>query len=82
MGPKRIALVVLAAVAVIGVVISVIAAAIAVLPRSNRYAIGAQTSYSAPTSSPSAIAASASAAPSSATADTDALPNLICPARS
>ncbi len=32
-------MVVLAAVAVIGVVISVIAAAIAVLPRSNRYAI-------------------------------------------
>ena len=56
MGPKRIAVVVLAAVAVIGVVISVIAAAIAVLPRSNRYATGAQTSYSAPTSSPSAAA--------------------------
>ena len=51
MGPKRIAVVVLAAVAVIGVVISVVAAAIVVLPRSNRYAIGAQTSYSAPTSS-------------------------------
>ena len=39
-------MVVLAVVAAIGVVISVIAAAIAVLPRENRYAIGAQTSHS------------------------------------
>ena len=61
MGPKRIAVVVLAAIAVIGVVISVVAAAIVVLPRSNRYATGAQTSYSAPTSSPSTTAASAAA---------------------
>jgi len=60
-GPKRIAVVVLAAIAVIGVVISVVAAAIVVLPRSNRYATGAQTSYSAPTSSPSTTAASAAA---------------------
>ena len=81
MGPKRIGVVVLAAIAVIGVVISVIAAAIAVLPRSNRYATGAQTSYSAPTSSPSAAAASASAAPSSAaptpTAPQPDLPNPV-----
>jgi serine-type D-Ala-D-Ala carboxypeptidase/endopeptidase (penicillin-binding protein 4) len=53
LGPKRIAVVVLAAIVVIGVVISVIAAAIVALPRHNRYAIGAQTSYSSPISAPS-----------------------------
>jgi len=78
LGPKRIAVVVLAAVAVIGVVISVIAAAIAVLPRSNRYAIGAQTSYSASPSSPTV--ASASAAPSPGTPTTTApQPDLPSP---
>ncbi|HKN46129.1 MAG TPA: D-alanyl-D-alanine carboxypeptidase/D-alanyl-D-alanine-endopeptidase [Propionibacteriaceae bacterium] len=77
MGPKRIAVVVLAAIAVIGVVISVVAAAIVVLPRSNRYAIGAQASYGAPTSSPSAAA---SAAPSAATPTTTApKPDLPSP---
>ena len=43
MGPKRIAVVILAVVAAIAVVTSVIAAAIAALPRENRYAIGAQS---------------------------------------
>ena len=59
MGPKRIAVVVLAAIAVIGVVTSVIAAAIAVLPRENRYALGTQTSNS----SPSATASTATRQP-------------------
>jgi serine-type D-Ala-D-Ala carboxypeptidase/endopeptidase (penicillin-binding protein 4) len=77
LGSKRIAVVVLAAIAVIGVVISVVAAAIVVLPRSNRYAIGAQASYGAPTSSPSAAA---SGAPSAATPTTTApKPDLPSP---
>jgi D-alanyl-D-alanine carboxypeptidase/D-alanyl-D-alanine-endopeptidase (penicillin-binding protein 4) len=45
-GPKRIAVIVLAVTAAMGVVIAVIAGAIAVLPRQNRFAIGTQTSYS------------------------------------
>jgi serine-type D-Ala-D-Ala carboxypeptidase/endopeptidase (penicillin-binding protein 4) len=54
-GPKRIAMVVLGATAAIVVVISLIAAAIVVLPREHRYAIGAQPGESAataPTSAP------------------------------
>ena len=62
MGPKRIALLVLAVIAAMGVVIGVIAAAVA-LPRQNRYALGAQTSYSAP---PAPVSAPATAAASSA----------------
>jgi len=67
-GPKRIAVVLLAAIAAMGLVISVIAAAVVALPRGNRYAIGAQASYSSPTALPSAPAASASPASSSTTA--------------
>jgi serine-type D-Ala-D-Ala carboxypeptidase/endopeptidase (penicillin-binding protein 4) len=47
LGPKRIALVVLAAVAAIAVVIGVIAGAVAAFPRGNRYVLGAQASGSA-----------------------------------
>ncbi|HEU4907521.1 MAG TPA: D-alanyl-D-alanine carboxypeptidase/D-alanyl-D-alanine-endopeptidase, partial [Propionibacteriaceae bacterium] len=64
MGPKRIAVIVLAVTAAMGVVIGVIAGAIAVLPRQNRFAIGTQTTYSAP---PSAVSASTTPATSSAT---------------
>jgi len=59
---------VLAAIAVIGVVISVIAAAVVALPRQNRFAIGTQTSYSSPTSAPSpATTPVSSASPTTAT---------------
>jgi serine-type D-Ala-D-Ala carboxypeptidase/endopeptidase (penicillin-binding protein 4) len=61
LGPKRIAVAILAVVAAIAVVTSVIAAAIAALPRENRFAIGTQTSHSspiAPVSTPAAPAAS------------------------
>jgi D-alanyl-D-alanine carboxypeptidase/D-alanyl-D-alanine-endopeptidase (penicillin-binding protein 4) len=69
LGPKRIAVVVLAVIAVIGVVIAVIAGAIAVLPRQNRFAAGPQTSYTAPPSpvSPAATPAVASPTPTAAT---------------
>ena len=67
MGPKRIALVVVAVIAVIGVVTSVIAAAIA-LPRENRYAIGPQTNHSSPIASASTPSATPAAASSSAIA--------------
>jgi serine-type D-Ala-D-Ala carboxypeptidase/endopeptidase (penicillin-binding protein 4) len=50
LGPKQIAIVVLAAMAAIIVVIGVIAAAITALPRQNRYAIGSQAGDSASTS--------------------------------
>lgn len=72
MGPKRIAVVVLAVIAVIGVVIGVIAGAIAVLPRQNRYAVRAQASYTAPPSpvSPAVIPAAASPTPTAATSAT------------
>ena len=50
MGPKRTATVILAVLAGIVVLISVIAGAIAVLPHENRYALGAQSSYTAPPS--------------------------------
>jgi serine-type D-Ala-D-Ala carboxypeptidase/endopeptidase (penicillin-binding protein 4) len=53
LGPKRIAMVVLAVVVVIGVVVSVIVGAVVALPRQNRYAHGTQTSYSSPSSAPS-----------------------------
>jgi serine-type D-Ala-D-Ala carboxypeptidase/endopeptidase (penicillin-binding protein 4) len=69
LGPKRIAMVVLAVSAVIGLVIAVIAGAIAVLPRQNRFAAGAHTSYTAPPSpdSPAATPAAASPTPTAAT---------------
>jgi serine-type D-Ala-D-Ala carboxypeptidase/endopeptidase (penicillin-binding protein 4) len=56
LGPKRIAVVVVAVIAAIAVVTSVIAA-IAALPRENRFAIGTQTSHSSPIASASAPAA-------------------------
>jgi serine-type D-Ala-D-Ala carboxypeptidase/endopeptidase (penicillin-binding protein 4) len=49
LGPKRIALVVLAVIAVMGVVIGVVAGAITVLSRENRYATGTQATHSSPT---------------------------------
>jgi hypothetical protein len=66
--------VVLAVIAVIGVVIAVIAGAVAVLPRQNRFGVGAQTSYSA-----SATPAAASATPTQAatTAPKPDLPNPV-----
>ena len=48
MGPKRIAVIVVAVIAAIGVVTSVIAVALAARPRENRFAIGTQTSHSSP----------------------------------
>ena len=62
MGPKRIAVVVLAVIVAIGLLIGVIAGVLTVLPRENRYAIGAQASDSAPASpvSTAAIPAAAS----------------------
>ena len=80
MGPKRIALLVLAVIAAMGVVIGVIAAAVA-LPRQNRYALGAQTSYSAPpapVSAPATAAASSSSPTQAATsAPKQDLPNPV-----
>ena len=78
MGPKRIAVVVLAVIAVIGVVIAVIAGAIAVLPRHNRFAAGAQTSYPAPPSPVSPAATPAGASPT-ATAATPTVPKSDLP---
>jgi serine-type D-Ala-D-Ala carboxypeptidase/endopeptidase (penicillin-binding protein 4) len=65
--PKRAAVIVLAAIAAIVVLISVIAGAIAVLPRENRYAIGSQTSYIPP---PSPAASSSTPAVSATTTPT------------
>jgi D-alanyl-D-alanine carboxypeptidase/D-alanyl-D-alanine-endopeptidase (penicillin-binding protein 4) len=73
--------VVVTVIAVIGVVIGVIAAAIAVLPRENRFAIGTQTSPSSPISSAStAPVTPAAASTSSAQATpTPQKPNLPSP---
>ena len=71
MGPKRIAVVILAVVAAIAVVTSVIAAAIAALPRENRYAIGAQSGApgsTSPAGTPSALSTPVANSSSSATA--------------
>src|SRR6476469_9579714 len=68
MGPKRTASIVLAVIAAMVVLISLIAGAIAVFPREHRYAVGAQTSYVPPPSP--ASAPSVTAAPSTATAPT------------
>ncbi len=65
MGPKRTATIVLAVIAAMVVLISMIAGAIAVFPREHRYAVGAQTS-NAPPPSP-ASTPSVTAAPSTAT---------------
>ena len=65
MGPKRTATIVLAVIAAMVVLISMIAGAIAVFPREHRYAVGAQSSYAPPPSS--ASTPSVSAAPSTAT---------------
>lgn len=66
MGPKRTATIVLAVIAAMVLLISMIAGAIALFPREHRYAVGAQTSY-APPPSP-ASTQSVTAAPSTAAA--------------
>jgi serine-type D-Ala-D-Ala carboxypeptidase/endopeptidase (penicillin-binding protein 4) len=67
LGPKRIAVVVVAVIAVIGVVTGVIAAAVAALPRENRYAMGTQTTQSTPVASASAPATPPASSTSPAT---------------
>ena len=69
MGPKRTATIVLAVIAAMVLLISMIAGAIAVFPREHRYAVGAQTSYApppSPASTPSVTAAPSTAAPTPA----------------
>jgi hypothetical protein len=68
--PKRTAVIVLAAIAAIVVLISVIAGAIAVLPRDNRYAIGSQTSYAPPPSPAANFSTPAASAPTTSTTPT------------
>jgi serine-type D-Ala-D-Ala carboxypeptidase/endopeptidase (penicillin-binding protein 4) len=68
LGPKRIAIVVLAVFAAIGLVITVIAGAVAALPRENRYVIGAQPGDNASTAPASAPGTPAPSSTSSATA--------------
>jgi serine-type D-Ala-D-Ala carboxypeptidase/endopeptidase (penicillin-binding protein 4) len=77
LGPKRIAVVVLAAIAVIGVVTSVIAAAIAVLPRENRYGLGSQTSNSSPIGPASPAASGTGSAMATPTPQTHNLPSPV-----
>jgi serine-type D-Ala-D-Ala carboxypeptidase/endopeptidase (penicillin-binding protein 4) len=80
LGPKRIAVIVLAVTAAMGVVIGVIAGAIAVLPRQNRFAIGTQTSYSPPSavSEPTTPAVSgATPTPRTTTAPKSDLPSPV-----
>ena len=81
MGPKRIAVVVLAGVVAISFVIGVIVAAITLLPRDNRYTIGAQASSSptpAPVSTPATpAAANATSAEATPTAPTSDLPRPV-----
>ena len=65
MGPKRTATIVLAVIAAMVLLISMIAGAIALFPREHRYAVGAQTSYApppSPASTPSVTAAPSTAA--------------------
>jgi serine-type D-Ala-D-Ala carboxypeptidase/endopeptidase (penicillin-binding protein 4) len=82
-GPKRIAMVVLGVIAAIVVVISVIAAAVLVLPRGNRYAIGAQSGERAatgPASTPSTFSTPAASSTNPAPATpTPAKPDLPDP---
>jgi len=83
MGPKRTAAIVLAVVAAIVVLISVIAGAIAVLPRENRYAVGAQSSYAPPpslASSSSLPAAPATSTPTPTPAKRDLPGPVLAPA--
>lgn len=71
LGPKQVAMVVLAGIAAIGLVITLIAGAVAVLPRENRYVVGAQpgdSASTAPAAPASAPSTPAPASPSSATA--------------
>jgi serine-type D-Ala-D-Ala carboxypeptidase/endopeptidase (penicillin-binding protein 4) len=68
LGPKQIAMVVVAVIAAIGLVITVIAGAVAVLPRENRYVVGAQPGDSASTTPASAPSTPAPSSTSSATA--------------
>ena len=83
MGPKRIAVIVVAVIAVIGVVTSVIAVAVAARPRENRFAIGTQTSHSSPIASASTppaetpAAASTSSAPATPTPQQPGLPSPV-----
>src|SRR6187431_2069354 len=84
--PKRTAVIVLAAIAAIVVLISVIAGAIAVLPRQNRYAIGSQTSYTAPpapaasSTTPTAAATTAPTGPTPTPAKRDLPGPVLAPA--
>jgi serine-type D-Ala-D-Ala carboxypeptidase/endopeptidase (penicillin-binding protein 4) len=78
LGPRQIAMVVLAAIAAIGLVITVIAGAVTALPRENRYVVGAQPGdnvSTAPASSPSNPAPSST----SSTTATPAPPKLDLP---
>jgi D-alanyl-D-alanine carboxypeptidase/D-alanyl-D-alanine-endopeptidase (penicillin-binding protein 4) len=68
LGPKQIAMVVVAVIAAIGLVITVIAGAVAVLPRENRYVVGAQPGDSVSTTPASAPSTPAPSSTSSATA--------------
>ena len=83
MGPKRTATVILAVLAGIVVLISVIAGAIAVLPHENRYALGAQSSYTAPPSpisSPTTPPATSTTTPSPKPAKRDLPAPVLAPA--
>jgi len=82
-GPKRTATVILAVLAGIVVLISVIAGAIAVLPHENRYALGAQSSYTAPPSpisSPTTPPATSTTTPSPTPAKRDLPGPVLAPA--
>ena len=84
MGPKRIAMVVLGVTAAIVVVISLIVAAIVVLPRDHRYAIGAQPGESAataPDSAPNTLSAPAPSSTNPATATPAPVQDLPDPRR-
>jgi serine-type D-Ala-D-Ala carboxypeptidase/endopeptidase (penicillin-binding protein 4) len=69
LGPKQIAMVVLAAIAAIGLVITVIAGAVAALPRENRYVVGVQPGDNVPTApaSPPSTPAPSNTSPTTAT---------------
>jgi serine-type D-Ala-D-Ala carboxypeptidase/endopeptidase (penicillin-binding protein 4) len=80
LGPKRIAVVVVAVIAVIGVVIGVIAGVLAALPRDSRYAIGSQTSHGSPmspASTPTIAPPSASATTAPPTVPQSDLPSPV-----
>ncbi len=78
MGPKQIAIVVLAVLTAIGLVITVIAGAVAALPRENRYVVGTQPGDSASTAPASPPSTPAPTSTSSATA-TPTPPKLDLP---